>query len=410
MNAPNTVPGTRRNQLRSLVWIVILFDLIVATLAALTLSNSRHQYVERAEVTTQNLALVLEQSLLANVRQIDLVLQSVRDEAERMDVATGSRGIRAHVQAQFSRVPLLDSLRTTDAEGRLEPFDQADGSAALDLSGQALFQYLRGTPQAGLFVSRPSQEGPDGAWVISFARRMEHPAGVFRGVVVASVRLDRLTRELAQVDVGRLGSISLRGADLELLARYPGYPGQEKGIGNSRITGDYLVAVRSGRETSHFTTPSIIDGQVRTYTFRKVPGPVFYILVGLCQEEYLQTWRHETALSTMAVAGLVALSIILAWMARSTWRRQLASQAERERLIEELTLALAEVKSLKGMLPICGHCKKIRDDQGYWNNLESYLSKHTDATFTHSLCPDCVGVFRDEMRVRRASKGNEGDA
>jgi uncharacterized membrane protein YqjE len=402
------MPIPRRGQLRPLVWTVVLFDLIVTILAAWTLSNSRHQYVERAEVTTQNLALVLEQSLLANVRQIDLVLQSVRDEAERLDVATGSPGIRAHVQAQFSRVPLLDSLRTTDAEGRLEPFDQADGSPALDLSRQALFQYLRGTPQAGLFISRPSQEGPEGAWVISFARRMEHPAGVFRGVVLASVRLDRLTRELAQVDVGRLGSISLRGADLELLARYPGYPGQEKGIGNSRISGDYLVAVRSGRETRHFTTPSIIDGQVRTYTFRKVSGPVFYILVGLCQEEYLQTWRREAMLSILAVMGLVALSILLAWMARSTWRRQMASQAEREHLIDELTQALAAVKSLEGMLPICGHCKQIRDDQGDWNSLESYLSKHTDATFTHGLCPDCANAFRDEMRTRRTPKEPEG--
>jgi hypothetical protein len=393
--------------LRPLVWTVVLFDLIVVVLAAWTLSNSRHQYVERAEVTTQNLALVLEQSLLANVRQIDLVLQSVRDEAERLDVATGSRGIRAHVQAQFSRVPLLDSLRTTDVEGRLEPFDLADPGPTPSLAGQPFFQYLRGTPQAGLFISKPFQEGPEGAWVISFARRMEHPTGVFRGIVLATVRLDRLTRELAQVDVGGLGSISLRGADLELLARYPGYPGQEKGIGSSRVTGDYLAAIRSGRETSHFTTPSVIDGHVRTYTFRKIPNPVFYILVGLCQEEYLQTWRHEATLSTLAVIGLVALSILLAWLARSAWRRQLASQRERERLIEELTQALAAVKSLQGMLPICGHCKKIRDDQGYWNNLESYISRHTDATFTHGLCPDCAEVFRNEMRVRRTPKENE---
>ena len=74
-------------------------------------------------------------------------------------------------------------------------------------------------------------------------------------------------------------------------------------------------------------------------------------------------------------------------MARITWRKQMASQAEREHLIQDLTHALAEVKNLKGMLPICGHCKKIRDDQGYWNQMETYISEHTDATFSHGVCP-----------------------
>jgi hypothetical protein len=48
------------------------------------------------------------------------------------------------------------------------------------------------------------------------------------------------------------------------------------------------------------------------------------------------------------------------------------------------------VKSLSGLLPICASCKKIRDDKGYWSQVESYIQKHSDATFTHGICPDCV--------------------
>lgn len=65
-------------------------------------------------------------------------------------------------------------------------------------------------------------------------------------------------------------------------------------------------------------------------------------------------------------------------------------EAEREKLIAELQRALADLKTLSGMLPICAGCKKIRDDQGYWNQIETYISKHSGASFSHGLCPQCA--------------------
>ena len=57
---------------------------------------------------------------------------------------------------------------------------------------------------------------------------------------------------------------------------------------------------------------------------------------------------------------------------------------------EELELALSEIRTLQGYLPICTSCKKIRDDKGYWNQIETYISEHTDVLFSQSLCPDCT--------------------
>ena len=65
-------------------------------------------------------------------------------------------------------------------------------------------------------------------------------------------------------------------------------------------------------------------------------------------------------------------------------------EQEKERLIIELEDALAQVKTLRGLLPICSQCKKVRDDTGYWNHLDAYLEKHTDANVTHGMCPDCM--------------------
>jgi len=64
-------------------------------------------------------------------------------------------------------------------------------------------------------------------------------------------------------------------------------------------------------------------------------------------------------------------------------------ESEKEALINDLQKALSEVKTLKGFLPICSHCKNIRDDKGYWNQIEGYIQKHSDAEFSHGMCPEC---------------------
>ena len=70
---------------------------------------------------------------------------------------------------------------------------------------------------------------------------------------------------------------------------------------------------------------------------------------------------------------------------------------ERERLIVDLREALASVRTLRGMLPICAACKKIRDDQGYWQVVERYISEHSEAQFSHGLCPDCMKTLYPEL-------------
>jgi PAS domain S-box-containing protein len=74
------------------------------------------------------------------------------------------------------------------------------------------------------------------------------------------------------------------------------------------------------------------------------------------------------------------------------------AEAERERLIGELKESLAKVRTLSGMLPICATCKKIRDDKGYWTQIESYIRDHSSAEFTHGLCPSCANKAMGEVQ------------
>lgn len=75
------------------------------------------------------------------------------------------------------------------------------------------------------------------------------------------------------------------------------------------------------------------------------------------------------------------------------------TEREREKLVGKLQEALATIKTLEGILPICSCCKKIRDDEGYWNQIETYISKHTDAVFSHGLCMDCAKKMYPDLFV-----------
>lgn len=85
-------------------------------------------------------------------------------------------------------------------------------------------------------------------------------------------------------------------------------------------------------------------------------------------------------------------------LARVAIHVKLRQALERERgLRRSLEETLAQVKTLSGLLPICARCKKIRDDNGYWNQIEAFISAHSDADFTHGICPECSSALYPEM-------------
>ena len=119
--------------------------------------------------------------------------------------------------------------------------------------------------------------------------------------------------------------------------------------------------------------------------------------------------RWQSSKEGVAIENRPALAIVKhvaeieAELSRAQVEIGLRRAAERERddTIQQLRRALSEVRTLRGLLPICCHCKRIRDDKGYWNLIEGYILEHTDAEFTHGICPDCArelypGVLGDD--------------
>lgn len=104
----------------------------------------------------------------------------------------------------------------------------------------------------------------------------------------------------------------------------------------------------------------------------------------------------QIAVSVSPIKNSMGKIIGASMIARNIDEKKRA-EAEREKLIAELQDALTQVKTLRGLLPICSCCKKIRDDQGYWTAVEVYVMAHSQAEFTHGICPDCERQYREHM-------------
>jgi|WetSurSiteA1Bulk_404760.scaffolds.fasta_scaffold08304_2 PAS domain S-box-containing protein len=115
-------------------------------------------------------------------------------------------------------------------------------------------------------------------------------------------------------------------------------------------------------------------------------------------------WVHKKADGTLFPAEVklsrlpLGEGVVLQALVRDITERRRAEE-EREKLILELRTSLEKVKTLSGLLPICASCKKIRDDKGYWNQIESYIRDHSEAEFSHGICPECMKKLYPDFEI-----------
>lgn len=127
------------------------------------------------------------------------------------------------------------------------------------------------------------------------------------------------------------------------------------------------------------------------YTFHKIQRqfpavPVIVLTVSNDEEMAMRAIREGA--QDYLVKGQFDRRMLARSILYSIERKSLLQ--DKERLIAQQRELLADIKKLNGLLPICAHCKKIRDDRGYWHEVEKYIQSHTTTTFTHGICPQCA--------------------
>ena len=147
------------------------------------------------------------------------------------------------------------------------------------------------------------------------------------------------------------------------------------------IMRDELLVVPDARNDERFANNPLVtaDPHIRFYAGAPLVTLSGHALGTLCVID-----RAPRVLTEAQSASLLALS------------RQVMAQLELRRHVRELEKALSEIKTLSGLLPICCCCKKIRDDKGYWSQVEQYISERTSAEFSHGYCPEC---FDKQMAI-----------
>jgi len=103
-------------------------------------------------------------------------------------------------------------------------------------------------------------------------------------------------------------------------------------------------------------------------------------------------FRHSYIIFSLIIFVLLILIVVFSL-------RMDRAAKERENIIQKLQAALAEVKTLRGIIPICASCKKVRDDKGYWNQIESYVRDHSEAAFSHGICPECAKKLYPDFQI-----------
>ncbi len=288
---------------------------------------------------------------------------------------------------------------------------------------------------------------PEGVRASSATKAGRHPPRVDRTLGVIddqalelAFRREGLPGEVRQATAVILVAIALLAAfginDLRVARGTPDFQTlallRAAAIGLSLVT---LAAIRNGRE------PTRIDRWMSGFlvglgaaivalsAVRPAASPIPHLINGLALMAFLGAYPGPTrralpgslvlgvgSLAVLAVKGpppdplaLVAIPSVLVGGAVMGWsvsrgvqfaRRELFLAVEKQRAAnKQLQAAQAELRSLRGIIPICGHCKKIRTDTGYWQELEQYLSDRSDASFSHGICPDCARTYwPDEVR------------
>ncbi|HWR97035.1 MAG TPA: cache domain-containing protein [Candidatus Methanoperedens sp.] len=148
-------------------------------------------------------------------------------------------------------------------------------------------------------------------------------------------------------------------------------------------------------------------GSVYWLQEQEIPGAAGWKVFHLHATEMVRgrVFASLRQLTGLLLALFFLLILVATLLFHRLARREIAArlrlEEERERTLTELQQALGEVRTLSGLLPICASCKKIRDDKGYWNQIETYISGRSEAKFSHGLCPECLPkYFGDYLKTK----------
>ena len=312
-------PGTKRLRI-ILIAAVVAVNIFVFTLLGFALREAKDRAELEVRTAVQNLALLLDQSVAASAREIDLSLREVADEMERnirLQGKSDSRDVNTLLTSRQDWISNLAEIRITDATGAVRHgLDVTPGTNAT-YRDRPFFIAHSSHPGSGLIVSNLLMGRVSKAWATVFSRRYNNPDGSFAGVVAAAVPASHFAKLLSGLDLGPHGVAVLRDSERALVARYPSFAGAAGQIGAKGGSKELTDIIASGVTAKTYFSAQTADGVERTNAYRRLSAMPLYLVVGMGADDYLVQWRSEVKKAAFFAIFFLAVTVLCALM---LWR------------------------------------------------------------------------------------------
>ncbi|MEW6669004.1 MAG: GAF domain-containing protein [Thermodesulfobacteriota bacterium] len=262
-----------------------------------------------------------------------------------------------------------------------------------------VFQTAQGTPEGEEALRKELEEAralareyqgiSEIGRIISSSIHIEEVYGQFSQEVQKLIPFDRIV--INTIDIEKETVINVYMAGVGISGRKVGEVYTLRGSGNAemvRTQSVFLLQTEDIHEVSERYPMLVSTFQTGFRSIMNVPLFLRGRIVGGLLLRSLKPFAYTEA--HLALAQKVGHQIAGPIANTRLYMELQHTQEEREKLIQNLQEALLKVKTLNGLLPICASCKKIRDDKGYWTQIEAYIRDHSDADFSHAICPECM--------------------
>lgn len=318
---------------------LVLLNLAIVLFAMLEINKSKQQFEKQASINTQNLSLVLEQSISGLVDEIDLVLLVSADEIQKQ-MATGridARKTNAFLKLQNQRVPDIFNLRVADEKGDLRYGSDFSTLPAVNYADRDYFIRLRDNANAGLFIAKPLLGKTTRKWLLTFSRRINRPDGSFGGLIYGTINLEHFSELFSVVAIGPRDTLTLRDDELGIIASSGGLQLTGEVVGLKKLSVPFEIALKNDPKVGTYISGSTsIDQISRVHSYRKFGKYPFYINSGVAEETYLGGWYKQAWETGALVFAFMLASASFSFFIIRLLRKQQSNEEELYRQKEYL--------------------------------------------------------------------------
>jgi diguanylate cyclase (GGDEF)-like protein/PAS domain S-box-containing protein len=258
---------------------------------------------------TTNLARSLAQQTHDTIQAADTVLIGLRERVEHAGAGPLDLDRLHQVMAlRVTNLPIIHGLFIYDAAGNWVVNSVLGTAGSLNNADRAYFKYHQSHLDRGVHLGDPVRSKSDGKWVITVSRRLDSPNGDFAGIVTATIAVDSLNQFYETFDIGKHGIISIASTGGVMYAHMPPDQGL---IGTSIANSQGFAEMQRRPQAGSFRYKSILDGEVRLGSYRRLADYPIYIMVAHGMGDVLSSWRADAILHLMLSASAALVIAVL---------------------------------------------------------------------------------------------------